>query len=331
MVSGRSAPSTRDLESSQESTPRTVRRLRHHGGQHLQHVVLDDVPDGAGVVVEPAAVGHVEGLRHGDLDALDIVAVEQRLDHRVGEPREHHTVQRIQAQPVVHPVDVVLGEVFVHGRVERLRAGQITAERLFDHHPGALRPAGAGDALGDAAEQERRHLEIEQCLAARTHLLRHRRIGGGIVEITVHVTQQAEQLDGRRGGRVHVVELERGRGVVPELLDSPTALRHTDDRNVQDAAVDQPDQRRERLQFGEIPGRSEDHQRVHRISCHQLCLHSGCAVTGDDFEMRQAAGAVRSAHLIRSAMWSATRNALAMAVSDGFTAPMLGKKLVSTT
>jgi hypothetical protein len=30
-------------------------------------------------------------------------------------------------------------------------------------------------------------------------------------------------------------------------------------------------------------------------------------------------------------MWSPTRNAFAIAVSDGFTAPMLGKKLVSTT
>ncbi len=30
-------------------------------------------------------------------------------------------------------------------------------------------------------------------------------------------------------------------------------------------------------------------------------------------------------------MWSPTRIALAIAVSDGFTAPMLGKKLVSTT
>ena len=33
----------------------------------------------------------------------------------------------------------------------------------------------------------------------------------------------------------------------------------------------------------------------------------------------------------RAARWSPTRSALAMAVSDGFTAPMLGKKLVSTT
>ena len=33
----------------------------------------------------------------------------------------------------------------------------------------------------------------------------------------------------------------------------------------------------------------------------------------------------------RSSRWSPTRRALAMAVSAGFTAPMLGKKLVSTT
>ena len=35
--------------------------------------------------------------------------------------------------------------------------------------------------------------------------------------------------------------------------------------------------------------------------------------------------------VIRSRMCSPTRRALAMAVSAGFTAPMLGKKLVSTT
>ena len=34
---------------------------------------------------------------------------------------------------------------------------------------------------------------------------------------------------------------------------------------------------------------------------------------------------------MRSSRWSPTRSALAIAVSAGFTAPMLGKKLVSTT
>ena len=34
---------------------------------------------------------------------------------------------------------------------------------------------------------------------------------------------------------------------------------------------------------------------------------------------------------MRASRWSPTRMALAIAVSAGFTAPMLGKKLVSTT
>jgi hypothetical protein len=34
---------------------------------------------------------------------------------------------------------------------------------------------------------------------------------------------------------------------------------------------------------------------------------------------------------MRPRRWSPTRKALAMVVSPGFTAPMLGKKLVSTT
>ena len=40
---------------------------------------------------------------------------------------------------------------------------------------------------------------------------------------------------------------------------------------------------------------------------------------------------VRPAYAMRLSMCSPTRRALAMAVSAGFTAPMLGKKLVSTT
>ena len=47
--------------------------------------------------------------------------------------------------------------------------------------------------------------------------------------------------------------------------------------------------------------------------------------------LAQAVAATRVVAPIRSAMWSPTRRAFAIAVSAGFTAPMLGKKLVSTT
>jgi hypothetical protein len=95
-----------------------ARRLGQHGGQHLEHVVLEHVPDGAGLVVEPAAVRDVELLRHRDLDVVHVGAVEQRLDDRVGEPGEQDVLHRVEGQPVVDPEDRLFREVLVHGVVE---------------------------------------------------------------------------------------------------------------------------------------------------------------------------------------------------------------------
>ena len=89
----------------------------------------------------------------------------------------------------------------------------------------------------------------------------------------------------------------------------PAALRDPDHRDVEHAPVDEAHQRGERLQLGEVAGGTEDHQGVDSVG------H----------------GPASARHEIRSRMWSPTRNAFAIAVSDGFTAPMLGKKLVSAT
>jgi hypothetical protein len=132
-------------------------------------VVLDDVLDRAGLVVEAAPVGDVECLRHRDLDALHVGPVQQRLDHRVREANEHQAVHRFQAQPVVNSVDGILGEVGQQGGVQLLGTGQVVAERFLDHDAAVLGTSGPGDALGDAAEQPLRHLEVEQCLLGLAH------------------------------------------------------------------------------------------------------------------------------------------------------------------
>ena len=126
-------------------------------------------------------------------------------------------------------------------------------------------PAGRGDALGDPAEQLGRHLHVEQHLLAGADLIGHGLVGGVVAEVPVDVAEQAEHLDRRRVGRVHVVELERGDGVVAELLQAPAALGHPDHRDIKDAAFDQPDQRGEGLDLGQVPGRPEDHQRVNFV------------------------------------------------------------------
>ena len=245
---------------------RAGRRFGQHGGQHLEHVVLQHVPDGAGPVVEPAAVGDVERLGHGDLDVVDVVAVQQRLDDRVGEPGEQHVLHRVEGQPVVDPEDGLLREVLVHGVVELLRAGQVGAERLLHHDPGA---AGPGPRWRSPAAIRPnscgRHFQVVQDPLAGADLIGHGLVGGVVAQVAVHVPQQAEHLDRRRVGRVHLVELERRGRVVAELLQAPAALGHPDHRDVEHAALDQPHQRGEGLQLGQVPGSAEDHQRVNFV------------------------------------------------------------------
>ena len=83
------------------------------------------------------------------------------------------------------------------------------------------------------------------------------------------------------------------RGVIAELVQPPAALGDPDHRHIEHPALDQPDQRGERLQLGQVPGRAEDHQRIyvsrhclpprkHTHNAHLRCLtskpsHSGAA------------------------------------------------------
>ena len=101
---------------------RTASGLRPEGAsisqqaEDLQEVVLDDVPDRAGLVEEGAPVGDVELLGHRDLDAGHVLAPPDRLEERVGEPEVEQVLDRLLAQVVVDPEDRCLAEDPVDGR-----------------------------------------------------------------------------------------------------------------------------------------------------------------------------------------------------------------------
>ena len=110
-----------------------------HGqvGQDLEQVVLHDVADRAGFFVERAAALDAEVLGHGDLDALDVVAVPDRLEERVGEAEEEQVLHRPLAEIVVDPEDRLFVEVAQQDRVQLPRRREVPAERLLDDDPGA--------------------------------------------------------------------------------------------------------------------------------------------------------------------------------------------------
>ena len=83
-------------------------------------MVLNHIAKGANGVVEAPPVLNVESFRHGDLDAANIVAVPQRLEHRIGEPRIEDVLNRLLAQIVVDAKDRIFGKMLEQRVVERL-------------------------------------------------------------------------------------------------------------------------------------------------------------------------------------------------------------------
>ena len=115
-------------------------------------MVLDDVAQRPGRLVEAAAVLDPEALGHGHLDLLDVAAVPDGLEDGVGEPEGEDVLDGLLAHVVVDPVDLALVEGGVDLVVEGDGALQVAAEGLLDDHPGegAPRPGPVQPCLARA-------------------------------------------------------------------------------------------------------------------------------------------------------------------------------------
>jgi hypothetical protein len=134
-----------------------ARRLLHgHHGEQLHEVVLHHVAGGAGGVVERPPAADADVLGHGDLHRVDVPAVPDRLEHRVGEAQRQDVLHGLLAEVVIDAEHVLRGEHVVDQVVELLGRLHVLAERLLHDHPA---PA-AGLVVG-------RH-------ARAAHLLEHR-------------------------------------------------------------------------------------------------------------------------------------------------------------
>ena len=157
--------------------------VRHHVAQR------------AGRVVELAAPLDADALRNGDLHMVDVIAVPQRLEDAVGEPQHHDVLDRLLSEIMVDAIDLALGEHAQDFAVERLRRGQIGAERLFDDDAPPMPvlladEAGFAELLHDGGEHLWRRREVEQIIAAGVmrlvglgQELRQILVGRGIVEL----------------------------------------------------------------------------------------------------------------------------------------------------
>ena len=86
------------------------------------------------MVVETATSFDAHRLCGGDLHRLYVMTIPQRLENAVGEAKRQNVLYRFLAEIMIDPVDLALVEHLEDARVERLRARQILAEGLLDHH-----------------------------------------------------------------------------------------------------------------------------------------------------------------------------------------------------
>ena len=78
--------------------------------KQLEHVVLEDVAAGAGLLVERAATLDAQVLAHGDLHVVHVAPVPERLEDAVAEAEHQQVADGVLAQVVVDAIDLRLVE-----------------------------------------------------------------------------------------------------------------------------------------------------------------------------------------------------------------------------
>ena len=121
-------------------------------------MILHDIANRAGFLVEFASARDAKRFRHGDLHAFHIVAVPDGLEESVRKTEEEQIFDLFLAQIMVDAKNGRFGKDGVQRGVEFLSRSEIAAEGLFEDYAGILGAAAAprpsttvGNMLGGMA------------------------------------------------------------------------------------------------------------------------------------------------------------------------------------
>ena len=213
----------------------------------------------AGRFVEPGALAEPERLRNVDLHVVDEVAVPDRLEQSVGEAEREDVLRRLLAQEVVDPEDLIFGEHLVQLGIQRHRARQVGAERLFHDDPGPLDEIGFAEHAHRRQGGAGRHAQVVQPTAlAAEFLLRlfYRRFEGVRARGHRHVVQRLGE--GSPVGLVHLSSgelIERLARDLAEAIGVDVIQRDADDSATRDeSGARQVEQAGQQLASGQVAG-----------------------------------------------------------------------------
>ncbi len=227
-------------------------------------MVDDDVAQRSDRVVEVAAILDAELLGHRDLHRADVVAVPDRLEHRVREPQVEKLLQAHLPEKVGRSRrQLLLGDVSVQFGRQRARRSEIVAERLLDGDalPGAGQ-AGAGQPLDHPSKQRRWDLQVKRGVAEAGQRVGDAGVGRWVAEIAADVAQAP-----REPGEHLLVERlaalrDRLSGTLGQLLDRPAVGRDAHHRHGQEPTALKPVERAEGHLPRQVAGDPEDNKSV---------------------------------------------------------------------
>jgi hypothetical protein len=84
-------------------------------------MILEDVTDGADLLIEAATPADPEILSHRDLHVVDVVSVPEGLQERIGEPEVQQILDGLFPKETIDAVDRGLRKDRVQRVIERLR------------------------------------------------------------------------------------------------------------------------------------------------------------------------------------------------------------------
>lgn len=200
---------------------------------------------------------------------IDIVAVPERLEQQIGEPKHQDVLNRALAEVVVDPIDLGLGEVSAHLPRQDGRALQIESKGLLDHQarPMPILPMQTlgRQLLHDGGIVQRGHGQIAQ------EVPRHRRIraqplgqaliGAGVLQVTLDEDESIQQTrqDGCIGRARQGIREALARLLAP-LRVRPGPAAEAEDARVlmQPLGPLEMVERRQQLEAHQVAGRAED-------------------------------------------------------------------------
>ena len=242
-------------------------------------MVLHHVAQRAGLLVVAGARADAFLFGHRDLDVVDVLLVEQRLEDAVGEPQDQDVLDGLLAEVVIDAVDLALVEdlaiasLIACALARSWPIGFSTIRRANGAGPtGGAHEPGAGELLHGRDEHRRRHGEVVDAVARQAALVldgvepcaeRGERTGSSIDALTKNKDRPAN------AGQAASSTGRRENSAMPSFAKSRYASSvigrpaDADDRRArrQQTVEMQVVERRQQLAMREVAGAAEDHER----------------------------------------------------------------------